>query len=93
MNVRRAHVESARSGIGSQRSRPYTKMFDGLMRFRLHVDSRTAAAYQSSPNRFGSGPPATSSPRHIRVASEQELRDRMMATTDYINQHPVVQVL
>jgi len=68
-------------------------MFDGLMRFRLHVDSRTAAAYQSSPNRFASVPPATSSPRHIRVASEQELRDRMMATTDYINQHPVVQVL
>jgi hypothetical protein len=66
-------------------------MFDGLMRFRLHVDSRTAAAYQSSPNRFASGPPATPSP--IRVASEQELKDRMMATMDYINQHPVVQVL
>jgi hypothetical protein len=44
----------------------------------------------SSPNRFASGPPATSSPRHIRVASEQELKDRMMAMIDYIHQHPVV---
>jgi len=28
--------------------------------------------------------------RHIRVASKQELRDRIMAAMDYINQHPVV---
>jgi hypothetical protein len=28
--------------------------------------------------------------RHIRVASKQELKDRIMATMDDINQHPVV---
>ena len=28
--------------------------------------------------------------RHIRVASKQELKDRIMAAMDYINQHPVV---
>jgi len=28
--------------------------------------------------------------RHVRVASEQELKDRIMAVMDYINQHPVV---
>jgi len=28
--------------------------------------------------------------RHIRVKSKQELKDRIMAAMDYINQHPVV---
>jgi transposase len=28
--------------------------------------------------------------RHIRVASKQELKDRLMAAIDYFNQHPVV---
>jgi len=28
--------------------------------------------------------------RHIRVASKQELKDRLMAAMDYFNQHPVV---
>jgi transposase len=28
--------------------------------------------------------------RHIRVASKQELKDRLMAAIDHINQHPVV---
>jgi transposase len=28
--------------------------------------------------------------RHIRVGSKQELKDRIMAAMDYINQHPVV---
>ena len=28
--------------------------------------------------------------RHIRVASKQELKDRIMAAMDDINQHPVV---
>jgi hypothetical protein len=51
---------------------------------QCHVDSRTVAAYQSSPNRFASGPPATSSPRHIRVASEQELKDRMILSTSIL---------
>jgi hypothetical protein len=55
---------------------------------RGHVESAQAASEANVH-----GPPATPSPRHIRVASEQELKDRMMATMDYINQHPVVQVL
>jgi hypothetical protein len=28
--------------------------------------------------------------RHIRVASKQELKDRIMAAMDYFNQKPVV---
>ena len=28
--------------------------------------------------------------RHIRVASKQELKDRIMAAIEYINRHPVV---
>jgi hypothetical protein len=28
--------------------------------------------------------------RHIRVASKQELKDRLMAAMDYFNQHPIV---
>ena len=28
--------------------------------------------------------------RHIRVASKQELKDRLMAAMDHFNQHPVV---
>ena len=28
--------------------------------------------------------------RHIRVASKQELKDRLMAAMDYFNQHPVI---
>ena len=31
-----------------------------------------------------------STPRHIRVASKQELKDRIMAAMDYMNQHPAV---
>jgi hypothetical protein len=33
---------------------------------------------------------ASSVLRHIRVASKQELKDRIMAAMDDINQHPVV---
>ena len=33
---------------------------------------------------------ARSAPRHIRVASKQELDDRLLAAIDDINQHPVV---
>jgi hypothetical protein len=29
--------------------------------------------------------------RHIRVASKQELKDRLLAAVDHFNQHPVVQ--
>jgi hypothetical protein len=29
-------------------------------------------------------------PRHIRVASKQALKDRIMAAMDHINQYPVV---
>jgi hypothetical protein len=28
--------------------------------------------------------------RHIRVASKQELKDRLMAAMNHLNQHPVV---
>jgi hypothetical protein len=33
---------------------------------------------------------ARSVPRHIRVASKQELKNRLMAAMDHFNQHPVV---
>ena len=34
--------------------------------------------------------PARSVLRHIRVTSKQELKDRIMATMDELNRHPVV---
>jgi hypothetical protein len=33
---------------------------------------------------------ARSVPRHIRVESKEELKDRLMAAMDYFNQEPVV---
>jgi hypothetical protein len=39
---------------------------------------------------FAEGHPARSVLRHIRVASKQELKDRLLAAVDYFNGDPVV---
>jgi hypothetical protein len=56
----------------------------------LILDNHSAHISKETKAWLAQQPPGRSVLRHIRVASKQELKDRIMATMDDINQHPVV---
>ena len=58
----------------------------GPLRIDLHPEARLLA----QPHRGFFSKLARSVLRHIRVASKQELKDRILAAIDDINQQPVV---